>query len=131
LTGPAVVDSKGREVAGSASTGRDWSRALSRYEKPDRRKAVGQLLNTLVPYGVLWAAMAWMLRAGLPYWSILPLLLPAAGFLVRIFIIFHDCCHGSFFASRTANHVVGYLTGLLTFTPYEGWQHPHNLHHAT
>jgi omega-6 fatty acid desaturase (delta-12 desaturase) len=75
--------------------------------------------------------MVWMLRAGLPYWSILPLLVLAAGLLVRVFILFHDCCHGSFFASKTANRVLGYLTGLLTFTPYEAWQHPHHLHHAT
>jgi len=119
------------EVSGSAAPISDWYRALSRYEKPDRRKAAGQLLNTLLPYSVLWTAMVWMLRAGLPYWSILPLLLVAAGLLVRIFIIFHDCCHGSFFASKTANRILGYVTGLLTFTPYEGWQHPHNRHHAT
>ena len=126
-----MSDSECRDASRSATLNRDWSRALSRYEKPDRRKAVGQLLNTLLPYGVLWAIMVWMLRAGLPYWSILPLLIVAAGLLVRIFIIFHDCCHGSFFASRRANQILGYVTGLLTFTPYEGWQHPHNRHHAT
>src|SRR3954470_16252703 len=106
------------EVSGSAAPSSDWYRALSRYEKPDRRKAAGQLLNTLLPYGVLWVAMVWMLRAGLPYWSILPLLVPGAGFLVRVFIIFHDCCHGSFLPLRGGNQVVGYLTGLLTFTPF-------------
>jgi acyl-lipid omega-6 desaturase (Delta-12 desaturase) len=126
-----MSDRERGEATGSATTSRDWYRALSQYEKPDLQKAVGQLLNTLLPYGVLWAAMVWMLRAGFPYWSILPLLLLAAGLLVRIFIIFHDCCHGSFFASRTANRILGYVTGILTFTPYEGWQHPHNRHHAT
>lgn len=114
-----------------AGSSREWSRALSRYERPDARRATGQLLNTLLPYGLLWAAMLWMVRAGLPYWSLTPLVLLAAGLLVRIFIIFHDCCHGSFFASKTANRVLGYLTGLLAFTPYEAWQHPHNRHHAT
>jgi acyl-lipid omega-6 desaturase (Delta-12 desaturase) len=126
-----MVESEDPEAERRASTSRDWSRALSRYEKPDLRMAVGQVLNTLLPYGLLWAGMVWMLGAGLPYWTILPLLLISAAFLVRIFIIFHDCCHGSFFASRTANQGLGYLTGLLTFTPYEGWQHPHNRHHAT
>ena len=126
-----MSDSECRETIGSTTARSEWLQALSQYEKPDLRMAVGQLLNTLLPYGVLWAAMVWMLRAGLPYWSILPLLVLAAGLLVRIFIIFHDCCHGSFFASRTANRLVGYVTGLLAFTPYEGWQHPHNRHHAT
>lgn len=93
--------------------------------------AIWQLLNTVLPYLLLWGGMLWMLRAGLPYWSILPPILLAAGLLVRIFIIFHDCCHGSFFPSRGANAVTGYLTGLLAFTPYEAWQHPHHRHHAT
>ena len=114
-----------------AGAGREWSRALSAYEKPDRRLAIGQLLNTLGPYALLWVAMVWILRAGLPYWWILPLLLLSAALLVRVFIIFHDCCHGSFFASKPANAVVGYITGLLAFTPYEAWRHPHNRHHAT
>ena len=50
---------------------------------------------------------------------------------MRIFILFHDCCHGSFFASRRANTVLGYVTGILTFTPFEDWRHAHNRHHAT
>ena len=50
--------------------------------------------------------------------------------LVRVFIFFHDCCHGSFFPSRVANAVTAYLTGLLAFTPYEAWQHPHHRHHT-
>lgn len=126
-----MVGSEQDEPTTSAAPSPEWSRALSRYEKPDPRKASGQLLNTLLPYALLWAAMIWMLRAGLPYWSILPLIVVSAGLLVRIFIIFHDCCHGSFFASKTANRILGYLTGLLAFTPYEAWQHPHNRHHAT
>jgi omega-6 fatty acid desaturase (delta-12 desaturase) len=92
---------------------------------------VWQLLNTVLPYLLLWGGMVWMLRAGLPYWSILPLISLAAALLVRIFIIFHDCCHDSFFPSREANAVIGYLTGLMAFTPFEAWQHPHHLHHAT
>jgi acyl-lipid omega-6 desaturase (Delta-12 desaturase) len=127
-----MADTVGREAAkDEATTRREWSRALSQYEKPNRWQAIRQLLNTVLPYVALWAAMVWMLRAGLPYWTILPLLIVAAGLLVRVFIIFHDCCHGSFFPSKIANRVWGYLTGILTFTPYEGWQHPHNLHHAS
>jgi omega-6 fatty acid desaturase (delta-12 desaturase) len=89
------------------------------------------LLNTVLPYLLLWGGTAWMLSAGLPYWTVLPALALAAGLLVRVFIIFHDCCHGSFFPSRVANAVTAYLTGLLAFTPYEAWQHPHHRHHAT
>src|SRR4051812_22489945 len=99
-TDPVTVAVVGQDAAGEALANPAWCRALSRYEKADRRKAAGQLLNTLLPYGALWVAMVWMLRAGLPYWSLLPLLIVAAGLLVRVFIIFHDCCHGSFFASR-------------------------------
>ena len=109
----------------------DWQSRLREYEKPLTGRAVRQLLNTLLPYGAAWFAMVWMLRAGLPYWTLLPLVVLASGLLVRVFIIFHDCCHSSFLPSRNANRLVGYFTGLLTFTPFEAWQHPHNLHHAT
>jgi omega-6 fatty acid desaturase (delta-12 desaturase) len=74
------------------------------------------LLNTVLPYLLLWGGTAWMLTAGFPYWTVLPALALAAGLLVRVFIIFHDCCHGSFFPSRVANAVTAYLTGLLAFT---------------
>ena len=65
------------------------------------------------------------------YWLTLALALPAAGFLMRIFIIFHDCGHGSFFKSQRANEIVGFLAGILTFTPYHQWWHHHAIHHAT
>jgi omega-6 fatty acid desaturase (delta-12 desaturase) len=110
---------------------RDWKSRLREFEKPQTWRAVRQLLNTLLPYAGAWVAMVWMLRSGLPYWTVLPLIVFAAGLLVRVFIIFHDCCHSSFLPSRSANRLAGYLTGLLAFTPFEAWQHPHNLHHAT
>ena len=65
------------------------------------------------------------------YWLTLALAIPAAGFMMRSFIIFHDCCHGSFFKSQKANDIVGIITGVLTFTPYYFWRHSHALHHAT
>ena len=55
----------------------------------------------------------------------------AAGFLVRVFIIFHDCGHGSFLPSRKANDMLGFITGVLTFTPYYHWRWEHALHHAS
>ena len=94
-------------------------------------KSSWQLLNTLGPYGVLWALMILTLRWGYPYWITLALAVVAAGILVRVFILFHDCCHGSFFTSRRANTILGYVTGVLTFTPFEDWRRVHNRHHAT
>jgi omega-6 fatty acid desaturase (delta-12 desaturase) len=65
------------------------------------------------------------------YWITLALSVLAAGFLTRIFIIFHDCGHGSFFPSQRANDIVGFIAGVFTFTPYYGWRHEHAIHHAT
>jgi omega-6 fatty acid desaturase (delta-12 desaturase) len=65
------------------------------------------------------------------YWLTLLLAVPAAGFLIRIFIIFHDCGHGSYFKSRKLNTFFGYLTGILAFVPYHHWNHRHAQHHAT
>src|SRR5439155_21815089 len=107
--------------ASDASPG--WLRGLSKYEKPNLRRAVRQLLDTFVPYAGLWILMVWMLRSGVSYAFILPLVVIAAGLVVRTFIFFHDCCHGSFFASRWANRTLGYIAGILVFTPYEAWQH--------
>lgn len=108
----------------------DWYRALSRYEKSNTGKAVWQLLNTFVPYIALWGFMIHQVRSAVPLWQLLPPALIASGLLVRIFIFFHDCGHGSFFASRTLNRVVGYVCGILTFTPYEEWRLAHAGHHA-
>lgn len=88
-----------------------------------------QLLNTLVPYAALWCLMYFSLRVS--WWLALPLAVLAAGFLVRVFIIFHDCGHGSFFPSRKANDILGFITGVLTFTPYYHWRWEHALHHAS
>jgi omega-6 fatty acid desaturase (delta-12 desaturase) len=106
-------------------------RALSQYERPNLRKAVWQLVNTFTPYVALWALMAYLVRQGHSYWFTLALAVAAAALLVRIFIVFHDCGHGSFFVSRRANKVLGYITGFLTFTPYDDWRHTHAAHHAT
>jgi omega-6 fatty acid desaturase (delta-12 desaturase) len=109
----------------------EWYRTIVRYQQPDRRKAVWQLVNTFGPYFALWALMVWMVRRGTSYWLVLPLIVIAAALLVRLFIFFHDCCHGSFFASRRANRILGYVTGILAFTPYEYWRRSHAGHHAT
>jgi omega-6 fatty acid desaturase (delta-12 desaturase) len=106
-----------------------WKRAVAEHRTPVLRRSVWQLVNSLVPYIALWGLMIWTLN--ISYWITLVLAVPAAGFLVRIFIIFHDCGHGSFFRSRRANRLIEFVTGVLTFTPYRQWRHKHALHHAT
>ena len=108
-----------------------WYQAIGKYAYSDLRKSLWQLVDTFVPYGLLWALMIYTIRQGYPYWVTLALAVVAGGILVRVFILFHDCCHGSFFASRRANTILGYVSGILTFTPYEDWRYAHNIHHAT
>ena len=108
-----------------------WYQAIGKYAYSDLSKSLWQLLDTFVPYCVLWALMIYTVQRGYPYWVTLALAVVAGGILVRVFILFHDCCHGSFFASRRANTILGYVSGILTFTPYEDWRYAHNIHHAT
>jgi omega-6 fatty acid desaturase (delta-12 desaturase) len=105
--------------------------AVKPYAVSDRRKAVQQLFETFVPYILLWVLIVFLMNRGYSYWLVLPLIVIAAGFQVRIFILFHDAGHGSFFASRQANRILGYISGILTFTPYEQWTSSHARHHAT
>ncbi len=114
-----------------ASVFPQWYRDIRAYQRSSKGRAVWQLVNTLVPYLMLWASMIVMLSRGMPYWSILPVAVAAAFFLVRTFIIFHDCCHGSFLPSAVGNRIVGYLTGVLTFTSFQSWRVDHLRHHAT
>jgi omega-6 fatty acid desaturase (delta-12 desaturase) len=101
---------------------------VSKYEIPSTGGSVWQMVNTLVPYALLWVLMYFSLA--LSYWLVVPLAVLAGAFLVRIFIIFHDCTHGSFFKSRRANDLLGFVTGVLTFTPYHHWRWQHAIHHA-
>lgn len=89
-----------------------------------------QLLDTLVPYLVLAAGAAWAGLAGVPWYFLWPLPLVGGLFMVRLFILFHDCCHQSFWASKKANAVWGTVLGVLTFTAYRGWRKSHGIHHA-
>lgn len=108
-----------------------WYQSTSAYAQPSLGKSVWQMVNTFAPYLLLWALMIFTVQRDYPYWMTLLLALPAGGLLIRIFILFHDCCHGSFFASQRANTLLGYVTGVLTFTPFEDWRLAHNRHHAT
>jgi omega-6 fatty acid desaturase (delta-12 desaturase) len=107
----------------------DWKALVVRYQKPVLRRSVGQLANTLGPYVLLWVLL--YVTQGISWWLTLALAVLAGAFLVRVFIIHHDCGHGSFFQSKRANDVWGFLTGVLTFTPYRHWRWEHAVHHAT
>ena len=109
----------------------DWYHMLSKYAKSDFSKSLIQFLTSVIPYLALWGIMIWLLHEHFPYWMILLPIFVSAIFLVRIFIIFHDCVHGSYFDSPSANKMMGYIAGILTFTSFEDWQHSHNIHHAT
>jgi len=106
-----------------------WKEIVVRYQKPSVGRGVWQIVNTLVPYAALWCLM--YLSLGVSYWLVVPLAILAGAFMVRVFIIHHDCGHGSFFKSRTANNFLGYMTGVLTFTPYHHWRWEHAAHHST
>jgi acyl-lipid omega-6 desaturase (Delta-12 desaturase) len=125
----SVTTSGAREGAPPGPAKPDWYPAVAAFARPDTRRATWQLIETLVPYAAVWIAMAWLVpRRPL---AALGLTVLAAGLIVRVFILFHDCCHHSLFPSARANRIVGYLTGLLTLTPFELWQHAHVQHHAT
>lgn len=109
----------------------DWLSLLNQYASPVRWRAIWQLVNTIVPYVAILVLMYLTIRAGYPYWVTLLAAIPAAAFLVRLFVIFHDCSHGSLFASRRANRIVGTILGVLSFTAYGSWQHGHGIHHST
>lgn len=102
---------------------------IAPYEQTDLKASVRQIVNTLLPLFALMAAA----YAALPVsvWLALPLAVVASGFLIRTFILFHDCCHQSFFKSRKANDLLGLITGVLTHVPYQRWKYDHHVHHAT
>ena len=108
-----------------------WYPQLRAFQNPDSKKAIWQLINTLVPYVCLWYLMIRSIQLGYSYALTLVLTLPAAALLVRVFILFHDCVHGSFFPSKNANTFFGYLLGVLVFTSFEDWRFSHLRHHVT
>jgi omega-6 fatty acid desaturase (delta-12 desaturase) len=106
-----------------------WRQIVKEYQQPDTRKSIWQLINSFGLYVILWILMALSLQVSI--WLTLALTPLAAGMAVRLFIIFHDCGHGSFFRSSKANHWVGTICGILVFTPYFLWRQSHAIHHAT
>jgi acyl-lipid omega-6 desaturase (Delta-12 desaturase) len=108
---------------------RNWRPLVTEYQRPRLGRALLQLATTLLPLVFLFVAMYRL--ESFSFWWTLPLVLPAAALLVRTFVLMHDCAHGSFFASRSANRIVGAATGFLTLIPFEHWRHEHALHHAS
>lgn len=102
---------------------------IASYEKSTTSKSVWQLVNTIIPFILLWILAYRFLS--ISYMITFIFSMAAAGFMVRVFIIFHDCCHNSFFKNRLANKIIGTITGVLTLFPYEQWAHEHAIHHAT
>lgn len=107
----------------------DFSKNIEKYQTPSVRKSIWQITDTFIPYIGLWILIVYSLSVSL--WLTAFLIILVAGFLVRLFIIFHDCGHGSFFKSQSANKTVGIFFGILAFTPYYKWHIQHLKHHAT
>lgn len=108
---------------------RNWVPILHRYRTPSHARSLIEIAVTLLPFVLLWAA-AWVcLRWS--YLLSLAIAIPAAGFLVRLFMIQHDCGHGAFFRQRLANDWVGRAISVLTLTPYDYWRRSHAVHHAS
>ena len=116
------------EIQGETSK-TSWIKIVSRYNHPNRLKSWLQLSLNLFIYSIAWFLMFESLS--LSYWITLGLSIPAAGILVRLFIIYHDCVHGSYFKSRRLRDAIGLFIGVLTFTPYYSWGYNHQIHHET
>ncbi len=119
----------GKISEGAGKALNSWREIVARYQGPSTGRSVLQLITTLGP--LLGLLVVMYLLSRISYWLALPVGVLAAGFLVRTFIIMHDCGHGSFFKSRRANDIVGFFTGVLTLTPYTQWRRDHAIHHAT
>lgn len=102
---------------------------VSPFEKADVKKSIRQMINTILPFFAAWILAYQALQISV--FLTIPLAIVAAGFVVRMFIIFHDCTHGSFFKNKKSNAVVGTIMGILTLFPYEKWKREHSIHHAS
>lgn len=109
--------------------GTSWHDTLAPYARPRVARSLLDLALALPPYLALSAAMYVLLPVS--YWAVLAVSVPAAGFLLRTYILFHDCTHGSFLPSKSANKWLGRALGLFVYSPFHAWRHEHAVHHAT
>ena len=117
-----IPETSGKEAA------RNWVRVLAKYREPTLGRSNLELAISLLPFLAL-SALAWA-SLSVSYWLALAIAVLNGGFLVRLFIIQHDCGHGSFYNNRNANNWVGRLIGVLTLTPYKVWRRTHSIHHS-
>jgi omega-6 fatty acid desaturase (delta-12 desaturase) len=117
------------DASAQPAVARDWIAVLQRYRHPDPARSIFEVVITLVPFLALWVAAWAALSVG--YWLTLIIAVPAAFFLVRLFLIQHDCGHGAMFKKRLTNDWVGRAMGVLTLTPYDAWKRSHAIHHAS
>jgi acyl-lipid omega-6 desaturase (Delta-12 desaturase) len=108
---------------------KNWRAQIAPFRNPAPWRSIWQLTNTLIPFLLIWYVM--YLSLNYSYWLTLALAPLAAGFQLRLFMIFHDCCHLAFFKSHKTNAIIGSICGFFCFTPYYHWRYYHALHHAT
>ncbi len=108
---------------------RDWMQVLASYHTPDHLRSTLEMIITVIPFVALWIAALWALSVS--YVLTLAICIPAAGFLLRLFTIQHDCGHGAFFRTKALNTWVGRVLGVFTLTPYDVWRRAHAMHHGT
>ena len=107
-----------------------WTRILSHYREPSWARNIAEQTITALSLVALWSAASFAFSLG-HWWTSLLMTVPTAGFLLRLFMIQHDCGHGAFFSRRRANDWVGRVIGVFTLTPYDYWRRTHAIHHAT
>jgi omega-6 fatty acid desaturase (delta-12 desaturase) len=112
----------------TATDPRNWVQILARYREPNHLRSVFELFVSLAPFVLLWAAAWWALSVS--YWLSLGISMLNAGFLLRLFMIQHDCGHGAFFRNRRVSDWIGRALGVLTLTPYDVWRRTHSVHHS-
>jgi acyl-lipid omega-6 desaturase (Delta-12 desaturase) len=116
-------------ITRTAAVGSTWRATAQQYQHADTWHSLWQVASSFIPYLLLWYLM--VLSLSYSYWLTLGLAMIAGGFLIRIFIILHDCGHGSFFRLARANEILGSICGVFTLTPFYQWRHDHAMHHAT
>ncbi len=127
-----MTTSEGAEPSPAPQSKRDpsaWKSIVLKYQQASLPRALWQLVNTFIPFFGLWVLMYFSLAWS--WWITAGCAVLAGLLLVRIFIIFHDCGHGSFFKSRRANDILGFITGVITLTPYHHWRWEHSIHHSS
>src|SRR5690242_16734437 len=116
-------------VSKSSVGDKPWQVVVAQYRKASLNSSLWQLADTIIPF--IFICYVMYLSLSYSYWLTLALAPVAAGFHVRLFIVFHDCTHNAFFKSQKANAILGTIFGFICFTPFYHWRHFHALHHAT